>query len=113
MKLFPPNPKNVGEATEYVRNIPRRTGKSDYQAIREAGTGPLGIAPMFFVFMVNSADDFTLLSTLLSVGFALFGAFCLLLGHRTLQLLDLFPNSDLPTLDPDRLEVSGDTPKKT
>ena len=103
MKMFPPSPRNVEAATSYVKELPRRKGMSDYQAIREAGIGPLGIAPMFFVFMANAADDLTVVAILLSSGFGLFGIFCLVLGYRTLGLLDLFPYAEVP---PFRVEMS-------
>lgn len=105
MKLLPPSPRNVEAATSYVKEIPRRKGKSDYQAIREAGIGPLGIAPMFFVFMVNSANDLTLVAIILSIVFGVFGVFCIVLGHRTLGLLDLFPNTDVPPLNTEKSNI--------
>jgi hypothetical protein len=96
MKVFPPSSRNVEEAFSYVKNLPRRKGLSDYQAIREAGIGPLTIAPMFFVFMATSLDELKFLEIALGLGFGIFGIFSIVLGHRTLQLLELFPNSDLP-----------------
>lgn len=95
MKVFPPSSRNVEEAVFYLKNLPRRTGLSDYRAIREAGIGPLTIAPMFFVFMANSLDELNVVEIALGVGFGIFGIFSIVLGYRTLQLLELFPNSDL------------------
>ena len=96
MSLFPPSPKNVEAATSYVKRIPRRKGISDYQAIRDAAIGPFVISPMFFVFTAYAADDLTIGALLLSISFALFGIFCVVLGYRTFALLALFPNADLP-----------------
>jgi hypothetical protein len=112
MKLFPPNPRNVEAATSYVKRIPRRSGISDYQAIREAGIGPLVVAPMFFVFMATSVDDLTIVAILLSIGFGLFGIFCVVLGYRTLSLLDLFPNTDVPSPLKEKCDTDKSTLKK-
>lgn len=111
MKIFPPNSRNVEEAVSYVKDLPRRKGLSDYQAIREAGIGPLTIAPMFFVFMATSLDELNFLEIALGVGFGIFGIFSIVLGHRTLQLLELFPNSDLqiPTGERDSTAVGFET----
>jgi hypothetical protein len=102
MKLFPPNPRNVEAATSYVKRIPRRSGISDYQAIREAGIGQLVVAPMFFVFMATSVDDLTIVAILLSIG----------LGYRTLSLLDLFPNTDVPSPIKEKCDTDKSTLKK-
>jgi len=112
MKLLPPSPRNVEAATSYVKEMPRRKGKSDYQAIREVGIGQLGIAPMFFVSMVNSANDLTLVAVLLSIGFGVFGVFCIVLGHRTLGLLDLFPNTNVPPLNAEKSNIGDAAIKK-
>jgi len=112
MKLFPPSPRNVEAATSYVKELPRRKGVSDYQAIREAGIGPLGIAPMFFVLMANTADDLTVVAMLLSVGFGLFGVFCLVLGYRTLGLLDLFPYAEVPPFRKERSDLDDPSIEK-
>lgn len=96
MNIFPPSSKNIPAAVRYVKKIPRRAGVTDYKAVREAGLGPLCIAPMFFTSMATTVDEFTFPSILISLGFGLFGVFCITLGYRTLSLLELFPNKDLP-----------------
>lgn len=97
MKLFPPSPKNVDEATEYVQSIPRRKGKSDYRAICESAMGYLVIPSIFYLMMPINLES--LPSTMVSVAMLLFGFWSMVCGVRTLQLLELWQNEDLETDD--------------
>jgi hypothetical protein len=75
MKLFPPSPKDTSASTRFVKSLPRRDGVSDYQAIREAGTGSFGGAIMFVAMACVQADKLELWSLAICLGAFLFGVF--------------------------------------
>ncbi len=106
MKLFPPSPSDTSAATRFVKSLPRRDGVSDYQAIREAGTGSFGVSIMFIAMACIQADKIEMWSLAICLVAFLFGVFLAIVSVRTLALLDLFPHSNLP-------EVPADSPSET
>jgi hypothetical protein len=96
MKFIPPSPSRIPEAFRFVKDIPRPLGVTDFQAVINAGVGQLAVSLMFFSWMFSSIYKFTIPSTVIAVFSGTLALLCVISGIRTLNLLNLFPNTDLP-----------------
>ncbi len=96
MKFIPPSPSRIPEAFRFVKDIPRPLGVTDFQAVINAGVGQLAVSLMFFSWMFSSIYKFTIPSTVIAVFSGTLALLCVISGIRTLNLLYLFPNTDLP-----------------
>ena len=105
MHLFPPSPKNTAAAIAYVKSIPRRSGATDLQALRNSAKGAIGVLPLFFFIMATRLQGGTTdADAVIVVAFGVLGIVTMILAYRTLALIDLFTFANLPPLEssPDR-----------